>query len=756
MVSEFVSHVSFMNQPSEIHPGNDDRWDELAEYLEAFLQQWEDLGYGPCLSDHLPPVDDLLRRDVLIELIKVDLEYRHESGGPVLRLEDYSEEHPELEQPGGMPFDLIREECHVRRQSTGQEIDVDELLDRFPDKSEEIRRHFSSNDVNNQSKTGSQLSETYKPGDRVGDFYLMSALGIGAFGSVYLARQESMQRLVALKVSGDTGTEAQTLAQLEHPNIVRVYDQVRLPDQDLRLLYMQFVAGGTLQAVVKASKSAERKSGDIVAKCVAAALDHTGVASSQHVSLKNGLAEKSWSEVTCHLGMELAQALHYAHGQGILHRDVKPANVLIEANGSARLADFNISFGSAIEGDNAEASFGGSLAYMSPEQLAACDSSTGTRPSDLDGRSDVFSLGVLLWELMYGQRPFADEPVAGDWVATLDGMIALRKQGPPEAFESSATATDALLYSILRRCMAPDPTDRFQTAGELARELSLCLQPRVARLIAHCETGWRRVALAWPMLAFLCAAIAPHVFAAFFNFFYNETKIVYKLSHDQQDPELGQRQRAAFETLVIVINAIAFSAAFAICIGYCYPVRQAIRQIRAGGRGSLRAARIRSLQLSRFVTILGITEWCIAGMAYPVSLYFITGGLDDVAPFYFFGSLFICGLLAAAYPFFLTATLTIQVFVPALLRSDHLTAEDIIRLSALSNQSVWSLYLAGGVPAVGMMILVATNEGDDTVGDLTLRVLSVLGAIGFAFVLRLSRSLQSDIEALQDAYRLAD
>lgn len=736
-----------MNQPPEIHPGNDDRWDELAKYLEAFLQQWEDLGYGPCLSDHLPPVDSSLRRDVLIELIKVDLEYRHESGGPVLRLEDYSAEHLELEQPDGMPFDLIREECHVRRQSTGQEVEVDDLLNRFPDKADEIRRHYSSNDDRKQSKTGSQIGDTWQPGDRVGDFYLMTALGTGAFGSVYLARQESMQRLVALKISGDTGTEAQTLAQLDHPNIVRVYDQVRLPDQDLRLLYMQFVAGGTLRAVVQASKTVEEKSGEIVARCVAAALDHTGVASSQHVSLKNGLAEKSWAEVTCYLGTELAQALHYAHGQGILHRDVKPANVLIEANGSARLADFNISFGTAIEGDNAEASFGGSLTYMSPEQLAACDSSTGTRPSDLDGRSDVFSLGVLLWELMYGQRPFADEPVAGDWTATLDGMIALRKQGPPEALERPPTATDALLHSILRRCMAPDPAVRFQTAGELARELSLCLQPRVARLIAHCETGWRRIALAWPMLAFLCAAIAPHIFAAGFNYAYNEKKIVDALT--------TQQHRSAFEMLVIVINSIAFSAAFAICIGYSLPVMKAIRLIRDGTTESHTFARLRSLKLSRFVTILGITEWVIAGMAYPTALYLITGYLTEVVSVYFFSSLFICGLLAAAYPFFLTATLTIQAYVPALLRGDRLTAGDMRGLDALSEQSARSLYLAGGVPTVGMIIIVATNEGDDWYGQSALWVLSILGAIGFGFMLSLSRSLQSDIEALKDAYRLS-
>ena len=140
------------------------------------------------------------------------------------------------------------------------------------------------------------------PGDHLGDFYLMSTLGTGAFGSVFLARQESMQRMVALKISGDKGTEGQTLAQLDHPNIVRVYDQTRLPEQNLRLLYMQFAAGGTLQAVVRASQSQAKKTGAIVKQCVAQSLNQTGVLSPEDVPLKAGLADKSWAEVTCQLG----------------------------------------------------------------------------------------------------------------------------------------------------------------------------------------------------------------------------------------------------------------------------------------------------------------------------------------------------------------------------------------------------------------------------------------------------------------------
>ena len=90
-----------MNQPSESPDAHEDSWEVLAGYLEAFLEQWEADGFGPQLSEHLPCDSDPLRRMVLIELIKVDLEYRHDSDGPVLRLEDYLAEYPELGESDG-------------------------------------------------------------------------------------------------------------------------------------------------------------------------------------------------------------------------------------------------------------------------------------------------------------------------------------------------------------------------------------------------------------------------------------------------------------------------------------------------------------------------------------------------------------------------------------------------------------------------------------------------------------------------------
>src|SRR6202035_5658991 len=100
------------------------------------------------------------------------------------------------------------------------------------------------------SVVGAAKFEQVEVGDRLDDFYLLTRLGSGAFATVFLARQQSMQRLVALKVSASRGAEPQTLAQLDHPSIVRVFDQRQLPEAGLSLMYMQYVAGGTLQQVI--------------------------------------------------------------------------------------------------------------------------------------------------------------------------------------------------------------------------------------------------------------------------------------------------------------------------------------------------------------------------------------------------------------------------------------------------------------------------------------------------------------------------
>lgn len=732
-------------QSSYLQSTDDATWALLSEKLEAFCERWEADGYGPLLQDHLPPADHPACRAILIELIKVDMENRYANEAAILALEDYLAEHSLLGLPDGMPPELIYEEYHLK-EVAGLTTDINDCVERFPDKADELLRLFNVEDPNQTVLNGTSFSESFEIGDHIDDFYLMSPLGSGAFGSVFLARQVSMQRLVALKISSDRGTEGQTLAQLDHPNIVRVYDQVRLPDQRLRLLYMQFAAGGTLQAVIRKSRMVDRKTGRIISDCVTDALNHTGVLPSDSVSLTSGLRKESWPEVVCHIGRELALALDYAHQQRILHRDVKPANVLLAANGTPKLADFNISFSSELEGQNAVAYFGGSLSYMSPEQLRAFHPGDATKPEDLDARSDVYSLGVLLWELLFGVRPFEDEAVTSDDLkSTLDGMLKLREQHDGASPWIDQDPVGIRLVAILHRCLQPDPEHRFATAAELATELGWCQHPRVASILTRKDKGWSRLTLQKPLTAFLLAALAPHVIAAVFNFFYNDTWVQDRLSKEAF---------SAFQKMAIGVNGVAFPVGFLLCIWFSRRVIHAVRNQSVdpicreanGPDGDLNRD---CLRLPGTITLIGITEWMIAGLVYPVGLHFIAGPLLLKWHLHFFSSLLICGLIAAAYPFFLTASLCVRRFLPTIVSRQKLVRTDLQLLARLSDRSVVSLYLAGGVPAAGMLVLLLTQDTDNQLSQSALQILSLLGAVGFAWLLTAARSLQADIDAIR-------
>lgn len=714
--------------------------DQLTQHLENYLLAWEEHPAGPPIAEHLPTSPPVLRHQVLCELIKADIELRLEAQQTVKSLESYAVDFPELCPNGEMPRELIYEEYHLRK-ANGDPVNPKEYLERFPSQAQSLE-NMMLGETPEADQT--EVPSTFESGDRIGDFYLMVKLGAGAFGSVYLAQQETMHRLVALKISADKGNEAQTLAQLDHPNIVRVYDQIRMKEQNLRLIYMQFAAGGTLQSVIKELKNTHSPEGELLKQCITQALQKTGVLTDQSITLKNDLAEKPWPVVVCHVGMELANALAYAHSRGVLHRDVKPANVLLDANGTAKLADFNISFSSDLQGSNPTAYFGGSLAYMSPEQLQACHYKHEMSPADLDGRADVYSLAVMLWELLEGSRPFAD--VSGnDFTSTLDVLITQRLEGIRQLEDEQDSEIHQQLKALLRRCLSSDRKDRPANALQFAQELCLCQQVSVANVLQKSDRGWAKLSQWYPRIAFLIAAIGPHALAAIFNHYYNDQAIINELSDAKE----------AFFKLVLIINAIAFPIGFGFCLWFVEPVAKTLKQhSNLLSEEQLSASKKRTLRLSPFVTILGLTEWIIAGLIYPIGLHLITGGLELKWHIHFFGSLLICGLLAAAYPFLLTAALSIRSLLPKQLKQSALTRSDIQQLSKLDAQLTWTLYLAGGVPAVAMMILLFTQEAADPHSAFTLKILSLLGAVGFAFVLGLVRALQREIEGFRESFRL--
>lgn len=732
-------------------------WKLLTEWVEAFLTAWDSAREPPALSDFLPAEAGPLRKLVLVELIKVDLEYRWLERGCPRRIEEYLVEFPDLAD-AGIPCDLLYEEFHIRRQA-GDAVEPREYLNRFPDQAPELNRllELKSHAVSTAlARRSLPQSQDLEPGQRLDDFDLLARLGRGAFASVFLARQRSMQRLVALKVSADHGSEPQTLAQIDHDHVVRVYDQRTLPDRRLRLLYMQYVPGGTLQTAIAWMRSAppDQRSGRTLLEVVDRSLDERGESPPVGSSFRERIAAATWPQLVCWIGARLADALDYAHRCGVLHRDIKPANVLLTAEGAPKLADFNVSFSSKLEGAAPAAYFGGSVAYMSPEQLEAFNPAHRRRPDSLDGRSDVYSLGILLWELLTGSRPFPEESMDDGWTTALERMVARRRSG----VDASAIAPlprdcPPGLKDVLLKCLAVDPDQRFATAGELSRQLQLCLSPKARSLLAPPMKMWSRTVRRFPLAALMLAAVIPNALAAVFNFWYNHAEIALSLPEESL---------AAFWMLVALVNGTAFPVGIALCILIAWPVVRAFERLTdPTGRSAAPATapgadaealcwlRERCLCLGHYTAGVCLVLWVIAGVAYPTGIYALSGSIGPAAVVHFLASMALCGLIAAAYPFFGVTFLSLRTFYPALIQSGPVGSDDLAGLGRLSRWTWLYLLLATSVPLLAMTLLVLIQSHN----QLALIVLGAAGLGGVGLAYWLARMIQRDLAALAHVVR---
>ncbi len=725
-------------------------WDALAERLDRFLESWEK-GELPSIETFLPPPEPpALRRMVLVELVKVDLEQRA-ARGLLRKLEQYAAEHPELLDQGEPPCDLIYEEYHVRR-STGENVSPREYYERFPRSSEALKRLLGCDDLSATTQLlGVKRAEGFRVGQQVDDFDLLVELGKGAFGSVFLARQLSMQRLVALKVSADKGNEPQTLATLDHPNIVRVYDQRALPEQRVRVLYMQFAPGGTLQEVAAKVRETppQARTGAILAAAVNEAVQKTGTAMGDDSAAQRRLRGTNWPETVARLGIQLAQALDYAHKQGVLHRDVKPANILLSGDGAPKLADFNISFCSQLEGATPAAYFGGSLAYMSPEQLEACNPKHPRQPSDLDGRSDLFSLAVVLWELLFGERPFRDESLKEGWTATLEDMTRRRLEtAPARPMQAASDPLTMRMEQVLRRAMSADPAQRQADGNALARDLSLCLNPGAWDLLKATSHGWQKAFRRHPLLALIPLNLTPFIVAAIFNWFFNRGSII------QNNKELLE----AFYTLTPIVNGTLFPLGTALIIWFLMPVGGAVKRLDQGQPvppALHEEARRRVFWIGHAIAAIGVSCWVIAGIMFPIGLRLLAPGHFHLSGFlHFLLSQGTCGLVSAGFPFLASTWVAIRVFYPTLLGNTTPTDQEHRMLLAIPKHAYVSVATAGIVPmGAVIMVLLAPSVRESRVAS-AIFIAAALG--GFVIAFFINNFIRRDVAALLAATRPID
>jgi len=751
-----------MDEPNE---STSVAWEAIAARLEAFAAAWQ-RGDEPRINDHLPPraargqvaaspadlpAGDRLRHLLLVELIKLDMDERGRAG-LVRPLEAYVAEFPDLGPPDKPPLDLIHEELHLAR-CRGEPADLGLACHRFPGRAAEIQNWLPLVEASvTSSLAAARPLSLLGPGEWIDDFEILGTLGRGAFATVYRARQASLGRVVALKVSADRGDEARTLAQLDHPHIVRVYDRRRLTDQRLQLVYEQLLPGGSLSSVVQLVRQTPpaARTGALLTAAVVAASSVSEVPVDPSSGPLARIAGEPWPVTVARLGSQLASALAHAHQAGVLHRDVKPANVLLSASGTAHLADFNTSFLADHPVYGPAAYFGGSLAYMSPEQLEAFDATHARRPEELDSRADIFSLGVLLWEILAGRRPFVDEESTGESIAVrLRGMIDRRWQ-PPDPLLPEVARDAAGLVEILEACLAGDRDGRPADAAEVASRLAAWARPGSRRLLAGRRRGLQSIATRHPFVAVAACVLVPNMALGVFNYAYNHRLLVDLY---QQPALIGQLPalEVAFKRATAWINGVAFPMGLFFAWLFTRPIAQGLRSPPAdAASGSLLRLRARrhGLWLGDAAAWIGVAEWIVAGLAFPAALHWQVGRLPEEVPLLFMQSPLACGLLAAAYPFFFTTLLVLRSFYPAAIEPGEPLGEGEARaVERLATRSGWYLLIAGGVPLGTLGLLLARGSTDRA----ALALLTVAGLVGLVVAWWAHEAITRDTAAILEA-----
>ncbi len=424
------------------------------ELLEArlvrFDQSWNDQALASQAAS-LTELPEHVRAAALVEMVKIDLERQWQQGRRVT-LASYLGQYPTLGTPESVSPELILAEYEIRRQFKVP-VDLDEFAERFPRQEQELRKLVAKAEADRSQTSAAPMAKPpradrdtskaalstdgvgkeqskQKVPKKFGRYRIHKRLGEGGMGAVYLAHDTQLDRQVALKIPRFSAKkkreivdrflrEARAAATIRHPNVCPVFDVGEIGGT--HYLTMAYIEGRTLSEFIRPDKP---------------------------------LPERQVAAVVC----KLALALQEAHDCGVVHRDLKPSNVMIDRRTEPVIMDFGLARRTDAEESRAtqQGTILGTPAYMSPEQVLG-------EPDQIGPHTDVYSLGVILYELLTGKVPYQGNPTA------VLGQILSADPPPPQEHRSDV---DPKLAAICGRAMAKKQEERYGSMKDLAADLT--------------------------------------------------------------------------------------------------------------------------------------------------------------------------------------------------------------------------------------------------------------------------------------------
>lgn len=542
----------------------------------------------------------------------------------------------------------------------------------------------------------------------VGDFRIKRVLGQGGIATVYLARQLSLDRLVALKVSSCAVREAKIIASLENENIVKVYSQVSPFGKDQNAICMQYIRGSSLANLFPGIQ--DNPTSCPTGKEILRIIQDNIVDKTIEVSTaKNRMffSRLSYLDSILFITSQIAKALHFAHTQGILHLDVKPGNILLDNSGKPYLTDFNLSYDFK---NHREAQRGGSGRYMSPEQRAVFE---GKSEIKLSPQSDIYSLGTVL-------KDFAVD---------------------------NSTEVSEEVIEIVDKATRNNPEERYESAIQLSKVLDALLDKRLLERSIPEKDWFLRVSTPFPYFALTFCLVLPSILGSSFDLLY--------LYYGWVAPATGELSETFLKLNLFVKPAIYL-------IGVTYwlwnlrQVKYLYTKLVKNELQSVEISHLRKLllRLPSLATYIISIGWLTSSVAYPL-IFNMVSKLEVIEAAHIVTAFVFSWMACFSYTFILQEYLVLRLFFPAMVYQDKDQKYNWgLALLGINKHLKFVYRVAFSTPLIGAILLIWEHGDKAKLENFPMKIFILtciaVGMFGGHLVLQYSNKISQTLKAYQN------